>query len=60
MILKEDMQNIMVEDPNKRPLDEISPFFRRQQMFQEKLRERNDPVLNHLGKKLQLLNRNKS
>jgi intein/homing endonuclease len=60
MILKEDMQNIMVEDPNKRPQDNISPFFLRQQMFQEKLREKNDPVLNHLGKRLQLLNRNKS
>ena len=60
MILKEDMQNIMVEDPNKKPQDNISPFFLRQQMFQEKLREKNDPIVNHLGKRLQLLNRNKS
>jgi hypothetical protein len=59
MILKEDMQNIKAEDPYRKPHDDISPFFKRQQMFQEKLKELNNPLYG-INKRLQLSTRNKS
>jgi hypothetical protein len=43
MILKEDMQNIEPEDVNKKPQNALSPFFARMEMFQEKLKQSNDP-----------------
>jgi hypothetical protein len=59
MILKEDMQNINAEDMDKKPQDNLSPFFRRMEMFQEKMRQQNDP-LNSMNKRLQLEKRNKN
>jgi hypothetical protein len=58
LILKEDMQNIHAEDMDHKPQDALSPFFKRMEMFQEKLREKNDPFLN-INKRLLIENRNK-
>lgn len=56
MILKEDMQHISAEEPNRKPHDELSPFFRRMEMFQEKIRQAQDPLAT-MNKRLQLINR---
>jgi hypothetical protein len=59
MILKEDMQNISAEDMDRKPQDSLSPFFKRMGMFQEKLKEKNDPF-ELINKRMQSINRNKT
>jgi len=57
LILNEDMQNIEVEQT--KPEAALSPFFMRMEMFQEKLRQRNDPFA-EISKRLELEKRNKT
>ena len=54
LILNEDMQNIEVEQ--EKPEAALSPFFLRMEMFQEKLRERNDPFA-QINKRLEIQRR---
>ncbi|KKP51368.1 MAG: hypothetical protein UR43_C0022G0006 [candidate division TM6 bacterium GW2011_GWF2_33_332] len=59
MILKEDMQHIHPDDMDKKPQDALSPFFKRMEMFQEKLKQESNPF-STINKRLQLENRNKN
>jgi hypothetical protein len=58
MILKEDMQNIHAEDMNGKPQDALSPFFKRMEMFQEKMKQQSDPF-KIINKRLELEKHNK-
>jgi hypothetical protein len=55
MILNEDMQHISV-DMEYKPQNNLSPFFTRMEMFQEKMKSTNDPFLG-IMKRNQLIQR---